>query len=213
MEKLKLFLFLRLKKCMYVIISESCYERYFGSKLKDHSFLIELNDDSKSEEYREFLVETSGVEDIEFFDTVLENFKTTVKSLDLIVLTLILSSMSLAFVVLGNLIHVNISEREREIATLKVLGFRKKEVAEYIYKENNLLVILGSIVGLPIGNILHHFIMHTVEMDYIMYGRDIKPLSFLLATLLTIVFGFLVDLMMRKKLDLIKMVESLKSVE
>jgi putative ABC transport system permease protein len=117
------------------------------------------------------LAESDSFSGVEFFDTLLENFNQMIKGLDIIVLVLIVSSASLAGVVLGNLTNVNISERMREIATLKVLGFRRKEVENYIYKENNILTFIGSLVGIPLGMLLHHYIMHQVEMDYIMFGR------------------------------------------
>ena len=121
--------------------------------------------------------------------------------------------MLLAFVVLSNLITVNISERQREIATLKVLGFRRNEVKKYIFKENNLLAVIGGIVGIPVGIVLHRYIMRTVEMDYLMFGRTINWISFLYAFVLTILFSVIVNRMMTKRLNDIQMVESLKSVE
>ena len=162
---------------------------------------------------QEDLTEMKEVEGIAFFDVILENFNGMVKGLDIIVWTLILSSMALAFVVLGNLINVNISERQREIATLKVLGFRRKEVENYIYKENHVLTLIGAMAGLPVGTILHHYIMRMVEMDYIMFGREVLPPSYLLAACMTFFFGILVNHAMAGKLSAIKMVESLKSVE
>ena len=154
-----------------------------------------------------------NVEGITFYDATLSNFENMVEGLDVIVWAIIISSMLLAFVVLSNLIQVNISERQREIATLKVLGFRKKEVKSYIFRENNVLVFLGAICGIPIGCALHHFIMNMVEMDYVMFGRQISLYSFGLAIVLTMLFGFLVELFMTKRLQNIQMVDSLKSVE
>lgn len=134
-------------------------------------------------------------------------------SLNLVVYVLIISSMALAFVVLGNLTNVNISERTREIATLKVLGFRKREVESYIYKENMVLTVIGALCGIPLGVLLHHTIMREVEMDAMMFGRTVDPDSILWSVLLTIGFSILVNRFMRKRLHDISMVESLKSVE
>lgn len=159
------------------------------------------------------LMDEESVSSISFYDETLNNFSTMVKSLDLIVWTLIISSMALAFVVLGNLIHINVAERQREIATLKVLGFRRKEVQSYIFKENNILTILGALAGLPLGNLLHHYIMGCIEMDYVMFGRSVSAGSFVISAVLTIAFGMFVNLAMVRTLDSIKMVESLKSVE
>jgi len=119
----------------------------------------------------------------------------------------------LAFVVLYNLTNVNISERLREIATIKVLGFYDKEVASYVYRENIMITIIGALVGLGLGVVLHGFIMKTVEMDAVMFGSEIKWPSFAIAFIMTVVFSLLINLAMNKKLRNIQMVESLKSVE
>ena len=198
----------------YLLISETCYETYFGALPQEMTLLVKGSGSTKQvRALQEDLTEMKEVEGIAFFDVILENFNGMVKGLDIIVWTLILSSMALAFVVLGNLINVNISERQREIATLKVLGFRRKEVENYIYKENHVLTLIGAMAGLPVGTILHHYIMRMVEMDYIMFGREVLPPSYLLAACMTFFFGILVNHAMAGKLSAIKMVESLKSVE
>ncbi len=197
-----------------IVMTKSCYKKYFASNPKERSILIDLKGTKKEKEaFQKQLVHYENVNGITFYDSTLENFNHMVQGLDVIVWTLIISSMLLAFVVLSNLIQVNISERQREIATLKVLGFRKKEVRAYIFKENNVLVFLGALCGLPIGSCLHHFIMGMVEMDYVMFGRNISFFSYFYALCLTLVFGFCVEFFMRKKLQRIQMVDSLKSVE
>ena len=196
----------------YAFISSSYYETLCAEHPEDATLLLKTNGDDHVK-IQNALVNMDGIKAVEFFDTTLDSFNTMVKSLDLIVWTLLISSMSLAFVVLGNLINVNISERQREIATLKVLGFRRPEVKSYIYKENNILTILGAICGMPLGNLLHHYIMRMVEMDYVMFGRTVKPVSFLMSFALTVLFGVMVDHFMSRKLHKIDMVESLKSVE
>ncbi len=197
----------------YVFMSQEYYESVFGDYFGNNAIMIRETEDCNSSELTQTLAKDEAIDSISFYDAVLENFTTMVNSLDLIVWVLIISSMSLAFVVLGNLININISERQKEIATLKVLGFHGKEIQSYIYKENNVLTVLGALCGLPIGNLLHHYIMRQVEMDYIMFGRKVEPLSFVLSFILTIVFGLMVNHFMRKKLKNIEMVESLKSVE
>ena len=195
-------------------MTKAYYESLTGQSPSKRALFI-----TGSEEYEDLkdlqadLMEEELVSGISFYDETLNNFSTMVKSLDLIVWTLIISSMALAFVVLGNLIHINVAERQREIATLKVLGFRRKEVQSYIFKENNILTILGSLAGLPLGNLLHHYIMGCIEMDYVMFGRNVSLMSFVISAALTIGFGMLVNLAMVRTLDSIKMVESLKSVE
>ncbi|MED9947011.1 MAG: ABC transporter permease, partial [Peptacetobacter hiranonis] len=148
-----------------------------------------------------------------FTTGIKDGFSDTIKSLNYVVLLMIVSAGALAFVVLYNLSNVNISERIREIATIKVLGFYDKEVSAYIYRENVILTLIGAVVGLGLGVILHQFIMITVEVENMMFGRLINPLSYAAAFILTIVMGTIVNLVMNKKLKKVEMVESLKSVD
>ena len=126
---------------------------------------------------------------------------------------MILCAGALSFIVLYNLTNVNISERIREIATIKVLGFYDKEVSAYIFRENILLTVIGTLTGLLLGVAFHRFIMVTVEMEYVMFGRQIDVMSFIMATGLTIIFSLLVNWVMYYKLKKVEMVESLKSVD
>jgi putative ABC transport system permease protein len=197
----------------YILMTEDYYRQTYGTSSDVNMVLITAADGADMETLKRTVSETNGVAGISFEDTVLESFSSMVQSIDAISYVLILSSMALAFVVLGNLTNVNISERQREIATLKVLGFRPKEVQNYIFKENNILVIAGSLLGIPIGMVLHRFIMSQVEMEYVMFGRSIEFFSVVKSVALTIGFGILINLFMRKKLTDIQMVESLKSVE
>ncbi len=198
----------------YVFCTEKLYEKYFPGGCDTRALLLRVNGSEETQKKLESeLANMPEVDSVSFFTVLLDNFRKMVKGLDFVVWTLIISSMSLAFVVLGNLINVNISERQREIATLKVLGFRRKEVESYIYKENNVLTLIGAVVSMPIGTLLHHYIMRTVEMDYIMFGREVLPLSYVYAAALTLLFGVIVDHFMASRLHRIQMVESLKSVE
>ena len=153
------------------------------------------------------------VNGVSFNDSIRENFDNMIKSLNYVIIVIIVSAGALAFTVLYNLTNVNISERIREIATIKVLGFYDKEVSAYIYRENVLLTIFGILFGEGLGILLHRFIMLTVEIDNMMFGRNIDIPSFLLSALLTIVFAVLVNIVMFYKLKKVKMVESLKSVD
>ena len=126
---------------------------------------------------------------------------------------MIISAGMLAFVVLYNLTNVNISERLREIATIKVLGFYDNEVSAYVYRENIILTLIGALVGLGLGIILHSLIMSLAELDTVMFGRNIYPISFVYSVLITMGFSIIVNLVMYRKLKKIPMVESLKSVE
>ena len=134
-------------------------------------------------------------------------------SIDSVVALIIACAAALAFVVLYNLSNINITERTREIATLKVLGFYDNEVSAYIYRENIILTILGTAAGLLLGTGLTRFVVTTAEIDSIMFGRNIYPFSFLMAALLTFLFSFLVNWAMHYRLKKISMVESMKSVD
>ena len=134
-------------------------------------------------------------------------------SLDLVIWVLIFSAGLLAFVVLYNLNNISILERRRELATLKVLGFYDMEVAKYVYRENVLLTVFGVVLGIGLGLILHQFVIRTCEIDMIMFGRRIKPLSYVWSVVLTFVFAVIVNGAMFYRLKKVDMVESLKSAE
>ena len=135
------------------------------------------------------------------------------RSLDFIVWLVIGCAGALAFIVQFNLSNINITEREREIATIKVLGFKPSETGSYVFRENFILVILGIIVGLPLGRILHNFIMHQIIVDMVAFNNIVKPVSYLLTTLTVLFFALTVDVIMRRKLRRINMAEALKSIE
>ena len=126
---------------------------------------------------------------------------------------LIVSAGLLAFVVLYNLNNINITERQRELATLKVLGFFDGEVASYVYRENMVLTLFGVIAGMGIGTFLHHCVIQTVEVDMMMFGRNVFPRSYGWSALITLAFALFVNFMMFYRLRKIDMIESLKSVE
>lgn len=131
----------------------------------------------------------------------------------MVVYVLIICAGALAFVVLYNLTNINIAERVREIATIKVLGFYNKEVSAYVYRENIVLTIAGILLGLVMGVFLTDFIVQTVEIDNIMFGRGMNAMSFLWAIGLTALFSLLVNWLMYYKMKAVSMVESLKSIE
>ena len=137
----------------------------------------------------------------------------TMENMNYVVWILIISAGILAFCVLYNLSNVNISERIRELATIKVLGFYDKEVSAYIYRENIILTLIGAFVGLGLGVLLHRFVMTTVEMEMMMFGRQIFVPSYIYAAGLTLLFAVLVNFAMYYKLKRVEMVESLKSVD
>lgn len=159
------------------------------------------------------LLDVGGVEVVSFYDEVIETYRTMLRTVNAVVWVLIIAAALLAFVVLYNLTNININERMREIATLKVLGFTPRETNDYIFRETILLTIIGALIGCVLGIGMESFVVVTAEVDEMMFGRDIHLLSFAIAFALTIVFSFIVSLAMRPKIRAIDMVESLKSVD
>lgn len=199
----------------YVYVSPNNYKKLFNDNLSFNRVLGTLKNPSVDVE-SELAKKLSKVEHLNgssFNTATKETYKDTIKNLNYVVVIMILSAGSLAFVVLYNLTNVNISERIREIATIKVLGFYDNEVSKYIYRENIILSVIGTIVGLGLGKILHQFIMITVEIQSMMFGRVISTNSYIIAAVLTIVLSFIVNIAMYYKLKSVKMVESLKSVD
>ena len=136
-----------------------------------------------------------------------------IHSMTYVMLVLIVSAGALAFVVLYNLSNINITERVREIATIKVLGFYDREVSAYIFRENIFLTLMGALIGLGLNTRSSVYVMITAETDIVMFGRSIKWRSYLYSAALTMAFSFLVNLVMHFKLKKVSMVESLKSIE
>ena len=197
----------------YIYMTEKYYKDSFGLNIHYNSILVNTKENTNEEEISKTIMENSIVKGVSFNTSIKENFDNTIKNLNYVVLILIVSAGSLAFVVLYNLTNLNISERMREIATIKVLGFYNNEVSAYIYRENVLLTIIGIFLGEFLGILLHRFIMVTVEMDNMMFGRNVDLISFIISAVLTVIFSVLVNIVMYYKLKNVKMVESLKSVD
>lgn len=199
----------------HIYTSESLYKSWNTSAKTTHIYLIKSKKTTKKFERNlgNKIMNIDSVQSVTFYSSLQKNFKDMIKSISYIVVVLVISAACLAFVVLYNLSNVNISERKREIATIKVLGFTRKEVDAYINRETILLTILGSLIGLGIGIGLHHLIMNLAEMDDIMFGRTINSISYVISFVMTIGFNAIINLCMHKKLNNIQMVESLKAVE
>ena len=199
----------------HIYASESLYKSWNTNAKTTHIYLIKSKKTTKKFERNlgNKIMNIDGVQSVTFYSSLQKNFKDMIKSISYIVVVLVISAACLAFVVLYNLSNVNISERKREIATIKVLGFTRKEVDAYINRETILLTILGSLIGLGIGIGLHHLIMNLAEMDDIMFGRTINSMSYVISFVMTIGFNAIINLCMHKKLNNIQMVESLKAVE
>jgi putative ABC transport system permease protein len=158
-------------------------------------------------------MESPAVLSISYTSSTVDMVDRMLSTLGSVIVVLIVSAGMLAFVVLYNLNNINITERQRELATLKVLGFFDMEVSQYVLRENILLTIAGILAGTGIGILLHRYIIMTIEVDAVMFGRNIRPVSFLYCAALTCIFSVIVNISMHNKLKKIDMVESLKSVE
>ncbi len=199
----------------YVYLSPDYYKELYKKDVEYNEAIGVVREKTKEFEDRlsRDLLNKEGITNVSFNTIIQEDFEDTIESLNYVVMVMILSAGALAFVVLYNLTNVNISERIREIATIKVLGFYDREVAVYIYRENTILTVIGTLLGLVLGVFLHRYIMVTVEMDNIMFGLEIAFKSYIISILLTLGFALFVNLAMYYKLKKVKMVESLKSVD
>lgn len=200
----------------YLYLSESLYEETFGQAPKYNMVYFNngiSRDDDVQEKFTAHMLENENIPAVIMNASSLASIFDTLKIMDLVVLVLIASAAALAFVVLYNLTNVNITERIREIATLKVLGFYDLEVSSYVFRESIVLSLVGALAGLGLGYALCMFVITTAELDEMMFGRNIHATSYLLAFLVTAAFSLIVNLIMTKVLKKVSMVESLKSVE
>ena len=200
----------------YIFFTPSYYEKVYGENPEYNSIFFAGQKGDTQEDYNkigEDILTQDGALSVSYMRDIEKQLDDMLKSLNLVIIVLIISAGMLAFVVLYNLNTVNITERQRELATLKVLGFYDLEVAEHVYRENLLLTFIGAAVGVVLGKFLHAFIIDTVEVDTAMFGRNINFSSYMYSLLFTILFSLIVNGIMYFKLKKIDMVESLKSIE
>ncbi|MCD8014549.1 MAG: FtsX-like permease family protein [Lachnospiraceae bacterium] len=203
----------------YLYLTPALYEEMFGEEPEYNSIFFCI-ENAQTEEGQEAIEEIGSsllacdaALSITYTESLQETIENMLSALDLVIIVLIVSAGLLAFVVQYNLNNININERRREMATLKVLGFYDGEVSAYIYRENVITTIMGVGAGCLIGKALHAFIITTVEVDTCMFGRSIYPKSYLYSALFTVAFSIIVNFAMHFKLKKIDMVESLKSIE
>ena len=200
----------------YIFFTPSYYEKVYGENSEYNSIFFAGQKGDTQEDYNkigEDILTQNGALSVSYMRDIEKQLDDMLKSLNLVIIVLIISAGMLAFVVLYNLNTVNITERQRELATLKVLGFYDLEVAQHVYRENVLLTFIGAAVGVVLGKFLHAFIIDTVEVDTAMFGRNINFSSYVYSLLFTILFSLIVNGIMYFKLKKIDMVESLKSIE
>lgn len=194
----------------YVYLPRHVYEDTLGFELTFNQVLFKSE---TPELVREQFMEAEGISTVQLLEDIIDPVRKMLASLNLVVIVLIISAGLLAFIVLYNLTNINITERQRELATIKVLGFRPMEVGAYIFKETTMLTLLGCAAGLAGGIGMHRFVVATAEVDMVMFGRGLHGIHFVWAIVATLIFSAFVDFVMYFKLKKISMVESLKSVE
>ncbi len=197
----------------YIYVGPDAWRDATGSEVKASAILGRTDTSGEMHDMVSSLMERDGVETVIFNTETIDTYRTSLKSVNMIVTVLVAAAAALAFIVLYNLTNINIVERTREIASLKVLGFLPGEVVSYIFREVANLVVMGAVAGLALGVVLEGFVVQSSEVDLVMFGRDIHPPSFAIAFALTLVFAAVVMVVMIPKLRKIDMVESLKSVD
>lgn len=197
----------------FVYMSPALYEELYGSEPEYNYFIINMTSPEIKDDLSSQLVSQKGILGLSFSDASSESFQDIVGSLTYIVLLIIISAGTLAFVVLYNLVNINVTERTRELATIKVLGFYDNEVSAYVYRENIFCTALGILAGLVMGVFLERFVVQTAEVDMVMFTPEINLMSYLYSAALTLLFTLIVNFVLHFKLKKLSMVESMKSIE
>ena len=200
----------------YIYMTAAYYEELFGKEMQYNEFLADYAPGVGAEQadaITTLILADQRMYAVNSIASLADMVTESLSILDYIVLVLIVGSALLTFVVMLNLTNINIGERMREMATLRVLGFYDSEMYDYIFRENNALAIIGASAGLLLGKYLHAFIIRTCEVDMVMFVREAGKGSYILAFFMTLVFSLMVNLMMRRKVRSIDMVQSLKSAE
>lgn len=197
----------------YAFLDQETWEDAYDAPYSAKSMFIKVAEGRDVKELAPRVVRLDGVGNVTVTTDLLKRFNAMMESMNLIVILVTSCAAGLAFIVLFNLTNINVTERIREIATIKVLGFYPSETALYVFRENFVLTAIGSCVGLGMGIWLHSFVMHEIKVEMVRFGVRILPASYVYAVILTLLFSVIVSLIMNKKLDEISMTESLKSVD
>lgn len=199
----------------FIYMTPGYYERTFGTPAETGAYLLTLESDDEElcSALFEELLSLNGVAATTRMRDTQDTYQHSMERIDFVVVIVILAAAALAVVVLYNLSNINITERLRELATIKLLGFYDGEVSAYVYRENIVLTVIGIAVGILMGHYLHTWLVLSTEIDLMMFGRETDPKSYLYAAVLTALFSFLVNLIAHFKMKKIDMVESLKSAE
>lgn len=201
------------KKTVYFKLSEEPFDIEGEALAEGDGFALKGDSVAAAHVVSAALMQMEEVVNVTVNQDTMKRIGNMMASLDMIVAVVILCAAGLAFIVLYNLTNINITERIREIATIKVLGFYKKETASYVFRENLLLTGMGTAAGLLLGIFLHRFVMSEIQVDLMNFDVYVKPISYCYSAVLTIIFAWFVDKVMEGKLERISMTESLKSVD
>lgn len=194
----------------YIFISTETYEEAFGS-WSENMMLVSVTGDTEA--MSEKINELEEINSVIQLESTREAVGAALDSIDYIILLIVLFSGALAFIVIFNLTNINIAERSREIATVQVLGFYNKETESYVLRENLVLSVLASFIGLPLGKLFHRVVMSMVRIDLVAFNVIVEPISYVYAFICTVLFAVIVNLFMKRQIGKIKMAESLKAVE
>ncbi|MCD7803790.1 MAG: FtsX-like permease family protein [Oscillospiraceae bacterium] len=197
----------------YIYMTGEAYEEIFGEEYEPSTLMLRLNDDADDYSVSAALLNMDGISTVTVVNDTRQMIDNMMQSLNYVVLLILLCAAALALIVMFNLGNINISERAREIATIKVIGFRKSETNDYVFRENIVLTLMGIVIGLPLGVLLHAFVMSQIRVDMVSFKVIISPWSFVFTVILVVLFAIITDLILRKKISAIDMAESLKSVE
>lgn len=197
----------------YIYMTPNLYQTLYNVEPEINVLFVKNNGLLNDANFKTALSRIDGVNSVITSSDELESINKVVKNLDFIIILMVASAAILAFVVLYNLNNINITERRRELATFRLIGFYNNELASYIFRENIILTVFGIVIGTVMGVVLHQFVMITVETDVYMFGREVEPISIIIAIILTVIFTIIVNIITYFSLKKIDMVESLKSVE
>ena len=197
----------------YVYLTQTTWQDVFGEAPGYEAAWVNYQTDEDAQAASAALAGAKNAAAVTLSRDFRSRVATMMQSLQYIVLVVVLGAAALAFIVLYNLTNINITEREREIATIKVLGFYDGETNRYVFRENIILTVLGALLGLPMGTLLHAYVMGQIKIDLMCFDVRVAPLSYLISAALTLVFGLLVNLALRRKIRAIDMSQALKSIE
>lgn len=197
----------------FVYMTTQTYEKYLGKDAEVKSVYMNLAEGVDPHQMTADLMKEDEIASASVSSDAKNRFSSMIESLDLLIVVIIICAGFLAFIVLYNLTNINITERIREIATIKVLGFYRNETASYVFRENLILTAFGAVAGLGLGKLFHAFVMSQVQVDQVSFNVQVLPRSYIFSIILTFVFATVINLFMTGKLERVSMTESLKSVD